>query len=57
MENPFKGIQNKSSVSKDLRNRVLDDIFMIKSTLEFNNFILEKYPQTLMSFIKSKRLL
>lgn len=52
MENPFKEIKNKKSVSKTLRKRVLDDVAMIKATLDFNNFILEKYPNTLTSYLK-----
>lgn len=52
MENPFKGIQNKNNVPRALKKRVLDDIFMIKSTLEFNNFILKKFPSTITHFLK-----
>ena len=52
MENPFKGIQNRNNVPRTLKKRVLDDITMIKSTFEFNNFILKKFPSTITNFME-----
>ncbi|MDB2385278.1 hypothetical protein N9V96_02275 [Polaribacter sp.] len=47
MENFFKNIDGKENVSKTLKKRVLDDISMIKATIDFSNLVLEKYPKTL----------
>ena len=52
MKNSFKEIQNKGSVSKGLKKRILDDIAFISYTIEFHKLVIKKYPKTLTSCLK-----
>ena len=47
MSNPFKRIQTKHHVSSILKNKILDDIDMIKKSFDIADLFLIKYPNTI----------
>lgn len=47
MENPFKKILHNKEVPKVLREKVLNDIGMIKLTLDVADLFVVKYPSTI----------
>lgn len=51
MENPFKKIIEHQEVPKVLKQKVLNDIGMIKLTLDVADLFVVKYPNTLGSFL------
>ena len=50
MKNPFKKILTSHEVSNVLKNRVIDDIKMIRYTFDVADLFLMKYPGTLSDF-------
>ncbi len=46
MSNPFKRMQTTQEVSSILKNKILDDIKMIKYSLDISDLFLMKYPST-----------
>jgi len=50
MKNPFKEILTKKEVSFNLKNKILDDIHMIKLTYEINDLFLTKFPSTISDY-------
>ena len=47
MENPFKKILDYKEVPKVLKSKVLNDIDMIKLTLDIADLFVIKYPNTI----------
>ena len=51
MENPFKKIFEHQEVPKVLKEKVLNDVGMIKLTLDVADLFMVKYPNTIGSFL------
>ena len=51
MENPFKKIFEHQEVPKVLKEKVLNDVAMIKLTLDVADLFVIKYPNTIGSFL------
>jgi len=51
MENPFKKIFEHQEVPKVLKEKVLNDVGMIKLTLDVADLFVVKYPSTLGSLL------
>ncbi len=51
MENPFKKILEHQEVPKVLKDRVLNDVDMIKLTLDVADLFVVKYPNTIGSLL------
>lgn len=47
MENPFKKILHSEELPKVLKKKVLDDISMIKLTIDIADLFVVKYPNTI----------
>jgi len=47
MENPFKKILHNKEVPKVLREKVLNDVGMIKLTIDVADLFVVKYPSTI----------
>lgn len=55
MNNPFKRIRHYYSVPKELKEKIISDISMIKLTLDIADFFLVKFPNPVCDlFIGSK---
>jgi hypothetical protein len=50
MKNSFKKILTTHEVPKVLKNKILDDISMIRRTFDVSDIFLIKYPGTLSDF-------
>jgi hypothetical protein len=50
MKNSFKKILTTHEVPKVLKNKILDDISMIRRTFDISDIFLIKYPGTLSDF-------
>lgn len=53
MENPFKKIIEHQQVPEILREKVMDDIRLIKLSLDMADLITVKYPSSIMNLIGS----
>jgi hypothetical protein len=51
MSNPFKKILHHYEVPEVLKEKVLNDINMIKLTIDVADLFLVKYPKTISSFL------
>lgn len=51
MENPFKKIFEHQEVPKVLKDKVLNDVGMIKLTLDVADLFVVKYPNTMASLL------
>lgn len=51
MENPFKKILHQEEVPKVLKQKVINDIGMIKLTIDVADLFVIKYPNTIESFL------
>jgi hypothetical protein len=51
MENPFKKIFEHQEVPKVLKEKVLNDVGMIKLTLDIADLFVVKYPNTIGSLL------
>lgn len=51
MENPFKKILHNEEVPKELRDKVLNDISLIKLSLDLADLIAIKYPSVIGDFL------
>ena len=51
MDNPFKTILHHYDVPKVLKQKVLNDINMIKLTLDIADLFVVKYPNTIGDFL------
>ena len=52
MNNPFKKILHHYEVPEVLKQKVLNDVNMIKLTIDVADLFLVKYPNTIGSFLK-----
>ncbi len=50
MKNSFKKILTKHEVPENLKNKIFDDIKMIRRTFYISDLFLMKYPNTLSDF-------
>ncbi|MFY0603807.1 MAG: hypothetical protein JXQ93_07635 [Flavobacteriaceae bacterium] len=51
MENPFKKILHQEEVPKVLKQKVINDIGMIKLSIDVADLFVIKYPNTIESFL------
>lgn len=56
MENPFKNIIEHEQVPEILRERVMDDIRLVKLTMDFADLITLKYPSSIFDLIGTSAL-
>lgn len=54
MENPFKKILLQEELPKMLKQKVIDDISLIKLTIDVADLFVIKSPGTIESFLKKK---
>lgn len=54
MENPFKKILSQEELPKMLKQKVIDDISLIKLTIEIADLFVVKSPGTIESLLKKK---
>lgn len=52
MENPFKRIINSEKLPDIIKNKVLDDINIIKLALDVTDLLAIKYPEAIDDFFK-----
>lgn len=52
MENPFKKILQDEKLPEYLKDRVIDNINLIKLSLDVSDLFMVKLPQTVQSFIE-----
>ena len=57
MKNSFKKILTTHEVPKVLKNKILDDINMIRRTLDISDVFLIKYPGTLSDYYIQEEIL
>lgn len=51
MDNPFKKILHNEELPEVLRNKVLDDVAMIKLSIDMADLFVVKYPNTVADLI------
>ena len=56
MENAFKNIIEHEQVPEILRERVMDDIRLVKLTMDFADLITLKYPSSIFDLIGTSAL-
>ncbi|GGF09889.1 hypothetical protein SAMN05443634_103247 [Chishuiella changwenlii] len=54
MENPFKTIIENEKLPEKLKQKVMDDIALVKLTLDLADLIAVKYPKTISGFFGKK---
>ncbi|RNL83394.1 hypothetical protein ED312_15060 [Sinomicrobium pectinilyticum] len=54
MENPFKKIIHDEELPQSLRKKVMDDVALIKLSLDMADLITVKYPLTVNEILKIK---
>lgn len=52
MENPFKKILQDEKLPEYLKDRVIDNINLIKLSLDVSDLFMVKLPQTVQSFVE-----
>ena len=55
MSNPFKKILHHYEVPKVLKQKVLNDVNMIKLTLDIADLFMVKYPNTVSDFFTANK--
>ena len=55
MENPFKKLLHNEEVPKVLREKVINDISVIKLTLDVADLFMVKYPNTIGEFFDTEK--
>lgn len=55
MENPFKKILHNEEVPKVLREKVINDISLIKLSLDIADLFVIKYPNTVGEFLDTEK--
>ena len=55
MKNPFKKIIPNEELPELLKQKVLDDLELIKLSLEFADLFAIKYPETINSILKTTK--
>jgi hypothetical protein len=51
MENPFKKILHNEQVPEILKNRVMNDISLIKLSIDLADLMVVKYPETITNLL------
>lgn len=51
MENPFKKILHNEQVPEIIKNRVMNDISLIKLSLDLADLMVVKYPESLVNLL------
>lgn len=51
MENPFKKILHNEQVPEILKNRVMNDISLIKLSIDLADLMVVKYPETIIDLL------
>lgn len=54
MENPFKKLLHNEEVPEVLREKVINDISLIKLSIDLADLFVVKYPNTISEFIKTE---
>ena len=55
MENPFKKILHNEEVTKALRKKVINDISLIKLSIDIADLFVVKYPSTVGEFLDTEK--
>ena len=55
MKNPFKKILHNEIVPRELREKVIDDIALIKLSIEVADLFAVKYPDTIGEFLINEK--
>ncbi|MFV0573578.1 MAG: hypothetical protein ACK5M1_14310 [Xanthomarina gelatinilytica] len=55
MENPFKKVIHNEKLPEIIRTKVIDDINMIKLTLDVADLFVVKFPDTIGETLKKKQ--
>ena len=55
MENPFKKILHNEEVPKALRKKVINDISLIKLSIDIADLFVVKYPSTVGEFLDTEK--
>ena len=55
MENPFKKILHNEEVPKALREKVINDISLIKLSIDIADLFVVKYPSTIGEFLDTEK--
>ena len=55
MENPFKKILHNEEVPKVLREKVINDISLIKLSIDIADLFVVKYPSTVGEFLDTEK--
>ena len=53
MENPFKDIARNKKVPEYIRKRVIDDIALIKLSIDLFDLAAVKYPDSIIDFVSA----
>jgi len=53
MENPFKKLLHNEEVPKVLREKVINDISLIKLSIDLADLFVVKYPKTIEGFLNT----
>lgn len=55
MENPFKSILQDEKLPDTIKNKVLDEVALIKLTIEIADLVTIKYPDIFGSFVNKNQ--
>jgi len=55
MENPFKNIIDNHQVPEMLRDKVMDDIRLIKLSLDLADLVAIKYPSSIIDILETTK--
>lgn len=55
MENPFKNIIDNQQVPEMLRDKVMDDIRLIKLSLDLADLVAIKYPSSIIDILETTK--
>lgn len=52
MKNPFKQVVNSEKLPDIIKDKVMDDINLVKLALDITDLLTVKYPETISTFLK-----
>lgn len=55
MENPFKNIIDNHQVPEMLRDKVMDDVRLIKLSLDLTDLVAIKYPSSIIDILETTK--
>lgn len=55
MENPFKNIIDNQQVPEMLRDKVMDDVRLIKLSLDLADLVAIKYPSSIIDILETTK--